>query len=170
MHIRGTTTGTAGGSPQRLPPLRLAARTTAGTTPPASKLAFRASGLPFIVRYAATPTCAALTTIFTYTDPDTIQGREAITVGLYSLLIVSLAAGVDPLGAAPAVRAPSPSGASPWRLAGFPSPSCCTRRAESMTCAMASSRLRRSTFAAVASISTSFEMRVNCELVAASRR
>ena len=76
---------------------QLAARTTAGTTPPASKLAFRASGLPFILRYAATPTCAALTTIFTYTDPDTIQGREAITVGLYSLLIVSLAAGVDPL-------------------------------------------------------------------------
>lgn len=53
--------------------------------------------LPCWIAFAATPTTAAILACFFLLNPDQTLGREAIIVGLYSLLIVSLAAGRDPL-------------------------------------------------------------------------
>lgn len=62
-----------------------------------SSVAFRPERLPWPVRHAATPATAALLVLWVVTDPDDFQGREAAIVGLFSLLICGLAAGVDPL-------------------------------------------------------------------------
>lgn len=53
--------------------------------------------LPCCIAYAATPASTALLVCFVRLNPDTTEGREAIIVGLFGLLICSLAAGRDPL-------------------------------------------------------------------------
>ena len=55
------------------------------------------TALQLATRYAATPAAVALCLVFSYVDPDTLSCREAVTVSLFSVLIVSLACGADPL-------------------------------------------------------------------------
>ena len=55
------------------------------------------TALQLAARYAATPAAVALCLVFSFVDPDTLSCREAVTVSLYSVLIVSLACGADPL-------------------------------------------------------------------------
>jgi len=55
------------------------------------------TALQMAARYAATPAAVALCLVFSYVDPDTLSCREAVTVSLYSVIIVSLACGADPL-------------------------------------------------------------------------
>lgn len=58
------------------------------------------STLQLAARYVATPTAAAIGVLFWRVDPDALAYREAVTVALYSLLIVGLACGADPLARA----------------------------------------------------------------------
>jgi len=57
----------------------------------------RLERLPCWVAFAATPATIALLVCFIRLNPDTTEGREALVVGLFCVLISSLAAGRDPL-------------------------------------------------------------------------
>jgi len=59
--------------------------------------AFRPEYLPFVCRYGATPVSVTLLIFYHTVDPDVFLGRECTTLAIFSALIVSLAAGVDPL-------------------------------------------------------------------------